>query len=261
MKKKSKSKLHSHVKHKAHKPVPKRRLSLEKTELPKVVHKKSKKKHMVVVGVLMALILISVGVLLFLGVIPMEMASKDAAIVNDEKISLEEINTGYNRLDDSLKAQISKEQFLEQTIIPQKLMLQEAKKQGHQVTQEELDKEMEFFMKNAGMDEAQLNEKLAESGVNKDELVEAMENRILLMKYMNKQLEGIAVTEEEIVGFYQQNQAQIVAQYGEQGTIQQLAPLIQQQLLAQKQQNAVISMVTELKNNANININKEVLKE
>lgn len=85
-----------------------------------------------------------------------------------------------------------------------KLIEQDAKKYGIEVTEDDVNKLMQTEIEAAGGEEA-LNESLAKQGISKDFYKTYLERKVLTAKYYNKKFEKISPTEEEIKKYYDEH--------------------------------------------------------
>ncbi|MBN1274973.1 SurA N-terminal domain-containing protein [Candidatus Woesearchaeota archaeon] len=128
-----------------------------------------------------------------------------AALVNNEPIYAAEVDDIYDRLSPTVKTETDKESILDQ-LIEQRLLLQEAKKQGIKATEDEIDAYIAELIAYFGIDEEQLDSLLAAENVTRESFEEDSKNQILVSKLINQTVyPTINITDEEIAARYEEN--------------------------------------------------------
>ena len=126
-----------------------------------------------------------------------------AATVNGEEITNAEINTQYAKLPAQYQGLIDRETFVNQTILS-KLLIQEAKKEGITITDQEIDKSLDPLRIN--------NETLEQIAVQQqltvEELKKILEDRLYINKLLEKKL-NIQITDDEAKKFFEENKADL----------------------------------------------------
>lgn len=144
---------------------------------------------------------------------------KVAAEVNGEKIYSSEVEEQLNAVIGGHSGQFEGEegqqmldsfrkQILE-SLIERVLIVQEARNQGMEATQSEIDSRLEEI-KGGFASEQEFKAALQQSGITEEELPKEIEKMILSEKMMAKVFEGIEVTTEEAKNYYQENKEQYV---------------------------------------------------
>jgi hypothetical protein len=193
MPKKSKEKSKS-PKKKEKKPQIKLKTPQIKIKKPKIKFKKPSweeiKKSKVTKYTLMILLLLLVFVAIDFGV---QYLNNDysAAVVNGDRVTNKEY---YDRLDQSYGNAIVSQ------LIDEELIRQEAKKQGIEATQEEIDREMDKVIEQIGGEE-QLDLALETYGLHKEDLESQIEIDILTRKILEPTLD---YTEEDVMAFFEE---------------------------------------------------------
>lgn len=136
--------------------------------------------------------------------------------VNGEKIYYAELDAIYNiEIDnyykdypeDKISSEELKELFFETfySIIYEKLIIQQAKKEGLTVSDEELQKEKENFMQKF-KHETEYLIALDDKGLNEDDFIKKLREELLLKKMLKlKVIEPIDFTEEDLKKYYETN--------------------------------------------------------
>ncbi len=142
-------------------------------------------------------------------------AADAAAIVNGEAIDAEYFERQYNMISSRYEMygmELSRLQLLEDAMIPQLLLVQEAKEQGVEVSDEEveefIDAEMEKVMQ--ALPEEQLQAELDKLGVTIDDLKYdnkiAYRTQLYIERLLDKVVwSDIEVSEKEITDYYENN--------------------------------------------------------
>ncbi|MBN2423197.1 peptidylprolyl isomerase [Candidatus Woesearchaeota archaeon] len=129
-----------------------------------------------------------------------------AAVVNDEKITLKELDNQFEKLPSEYKSIIPKEKLLEQ-MIDEKLLLREAKKLRIDVSEEEVKESINLTLASYMMDEEQLKTELETQGIEYDEFLKLYKNEFIINKLLNKTI-TVEVSKEEVKNFYNNNKEQ-----------------------------------------------------
>jgi parvulin-like peptidyl-prolyl isomerase len=128
-----------------------------------------------------------------------------AARVNGKTITMEQLNTEYNRLPDQYKYFITKEAFLAQ-IIDESLLIQEAEKQGVMVSDKELDENLNTFMQTSNLTQDKLDAVLKEKKLTYNELRALVKNQLMVDKLFEKSITSkINVTTDLARKYYDEN--------------------------------------------------------
>ncbi|MEX0912909.1 MAG: SurA N-terminal domain-containing protein [Candidatus Paceibacterota bacterium] len=184
------------------------------------------------------------------------------ARVNGAEISREEYRRGVEQIVASYAAQGTtipdeeveavKEQILN-NLINRQLVLQAATEAGTQATEEEIEAEFQNMIANFN-DSDSLNAALTEAGITEQELRADIETSIIIDKYLSSRVdtESLTVTDEEVSAYYET--ASQEAGSTEIPPLEEVADLIRNQLLAEKQQQALAVELERLRASANIEI-------
>ena len=179
--------------------------NIEKKTVPKSNESFSiKKKHLVVIGIVLLIAVVGV-------VIGMSFSSKNevtgafgkngiAAEVNNEKITMEYLNTEYEKIPVQQRTFVSRMQLLNQTII-NTLLLQEAKKSKIEVS----DQDVQDLIDSIQLPEGQTLESIAQmQGFSVQELKNKIKEQLKIQKLLNQTL-ATDVTDSEIEEYFNNN--------------------------------------------------------
>ena len=125
-----------------------------------------------------------------------------AARVNGEDITVSYLDEQYARVPETYKPFITKSMLLNQTI-NEFILLQEAKKQGIEVTKEDVQAEIETAMTRAGVTDEQLDERLAAQNITRVFLEDLYMKQLTITKLLEKTIfTKIKVTDADVEEFY-----------------------------------------------------------
>jgi parvulin-like peptidyl-prolyl isomerase len=125
-----------------------------------------------------------------------------AATVNGEIITMEYLEDQYSRIPANYQQFINKETLLNQTI-NEVLLLQEAKKEGLSVSEDEVSQEISKAMLQGGISEDELDDRLAEQNMTVNLLKEMYTKQLTINKLLEEKiLKDIYVSEEEVSDYY-----------------------------------------------------------
>ena len=128
--------------------------------------------------------------------------NKIAATVNGEEITMAYLDEQYERVPPMYKSFITKSALLDQTI-NEMLLLQEAEKKGIVVSKEDVKREIDDSLQQAGITEEELDARLAAQNVTRDFLEELYRKQLTINKLLDDVvMSRIKVTDEEIEDFY-----------------------------------------------------------
>ena len=167
-----------------------------------------------------------------------------AATVNGQVITLNELDTLYESVPAQLKLTTSKETLLNQ-IIEKEVLYQEAKKQGIEVSEEEVDSYITLAKTQSGLSEEEFAKKLAEQKITEEKLKEEYKEQLAIRKLINKTLlSTTTVTDEDIKKFYTENKEKF--KVGEQVTARHIL-IGGKDLTPEQQEEKANSLLKEIK--------------
>ncbi|MFD1032722.1 SurA N-terminal domain-containing protein [Metaplanococcus flavidus] len=187
-------------------------------------------------------------------------ADEVVAVVNGEEIKGTVYNSVARQVETSLATQGKKatdpetqEQVKEQAIsviVGNKLVIQDAIKKGHDVDEEVLEQRFEE-LKNQFETEEQMNISLERTGFTLDDMKLVIRDQIIYASYLEEEIEGVEVTEEEIEAAYQ---GYVDSTEGETPVFEEMRPMILQSLEEMNEKHAVYERIEELRNAADIEV-------
>jgi len=148
----------------------------------------------------LVLVVVVVGVLYFFT--GLNRGGDAAAVVNGEEISMEYLNEQYARIPPQYKEFVTKGVLLNQTI-NEMILLQEAKRQGVSVSEDEVQASIDDAMSVANLSESEMVSKLAEQNLTLDFLKDLYNKQMTINKLLEKVLfSDIKVTKSEVKAEY-----------------------------------------------------------
>jgi FKBP-type peptidyl-prolyl cis-trans isomerase (trigger factor) len=191
-------------------------------------------------------------------------AKDPVARVNDEEIERELYNSlvinltnvaeaqGLNVTDETIQTAIKDQALV--SLVNNELLLQSATAEGIAVTDEIVDTEYTNLVTQAGGEDV-LEERLSEARVSTDMLRVNVAEQLVVNQYLDTFLgtQDLSVTDAEVSSFYDSLVGQ-VAEGTDVPAFADVATQLEQQLVAEKQQAAVGSLIETLRANATIEI-------
>lgn len=115
--------------------------------------------------------------------------SNIVATVNGQDITSAELDKYYNlSVPDLMKSSISKATFLEKSMIPQKVLLQEAQKNGILVSDDEISQQLTQLAESAGMTKEDFLARLDKQGIKEEDVLLLYKNKLVIDKLLDKAL-------------------------------------------------------------------------
>ena len=186
---------HKSHKHESHKHTP--------TAHPS--HRKVKKRPNYVLGVAVLLVLVAIvyGIIVLLNRAGDMRDQPDvAAFVNDEPITMAYLDEQYTRIPAEFKSFVTKMVLLNQTI-NEVILLQEAKSEGVEASDEDVEAQIRDAMSKAGLDDDQLDAKLAEQNLSRAFLHDLYKKQLTINDLLEKKVfVNIEVTPQEVQDYY-----------------------------------------------------------
>lgn len=187
--------------------------------------------------------------------------SESVAVVNGEKIYADELKARILQqepvyesqgmdLSDPETAAEAESQTLE-VMVREKVVLQEAEKQGITVSEEEIDEQYKQTREQFDS-EGEFQAQLSAYSFTKESLRENLSEQLLIEKYLKNNVneDGINVSEEEVVNFYDEYKDSIE----DVDSLDALRGDIEQHLRQQKTDQEISRIVQELRDNAEVEI-------
>jgi peptidyl-prolyl cis-trans isomerase C len=129
--------------------------------------------------------------------------SEFAAVVNDHKITLSELDEKYNTLPEYYKSMVTKTDLLNQ-MIDDYLVTEDVKSKGVIVSDEELKDTFSELKAEMDMDDAAFMSALNKQGMELDKVLVALKNKLMVDKFVDEQLfKGMTVSDAELFKYYE----------------------------------------------------------
>jgi peptidyl-prolyl cis-trans isomerase SurA len=169
--------------------------------------------------------------------------------VNGEDVTSNEV-VGIQQSFAQQGQQISSEDALEQAI-NQELISQEVEKGDYSVSNEEAESAIEQQLATQGATLNDYKQQVESQGISYEEILESTKEQLAIQNYLDIQLEGenFEVSEQEANEFYEEYKAQSPEEIP---PFEEIEPQIISMLQQQKQQEAISSLVEELKLSADV---------
>ncbi len=134
--------------------------------------------------------------------------SELAAVVNEQEITLSEVEERYKLLPAEYQAFVSEQDVLLQ-IIDETLLLQEAENQGIVVSDEDVDNRINSLLLENQVTMAQLEETLAERDLSVEDLKEFYKKEMIINEVLDETVfNNISISDTDIKDFYYTNKEQ-----------------------------------------------------
>lgn len=221
---------------------------------------KKPKNRQIMITSIIAIIVLAVIVLMVAMGTGEEQKAQYAAKVNGEKIEMEYVNKIYNGLDPMARAQMTKFDLLNNSIIPDALLYQEVQNSGVIVTEEEVMADINNTLLSAGMTIDDLNSQLEAANTSFEEFKSLTRKRLETLKYVNENFAPPEVSEEEAKSFYDENLDAFRQNLGENVTYGMVAEGIKMGIQMESQQAMVMDYVKDLRSSAKILVNNDLLQ-
>lgn len=204
------------------------------------------------------LVVLGIGAYVFFG---SGLTSEPAAVVNGQNVSSQEFQDRLERVEgnqqtSSLTATQQRELVL-QGLINEVLLAQAAREQGLDVTNQEVDNELQSQIEQIGGEE-EFATRLEDNNLTRAEVREDLRRQLLINKYVEQEAQAqLTVSDQEVQTLYQQftAQAQANATSGQAiPTMSELRPQLENLALQQKRQQITNQLLTEASQNAEIEV-------
>ncbi len=172
------------------------------------------------------------------------------AEVNGEKISSSQV-AATRRMFEEQGQEVSEEDIIDQ-IINRELISQEAAKKEYSFTDEEAESALKEELSFQDISLEEYKQQLADQGIDYQQQLSQIKEELAIQKYLEAEIdpELLEVSEDEKKEFYDSYKDQ--AGEEEIGTYEEVEPQIASSLLQQKEQQAVISLIEQLRESAEI---------
>lgn len=139
------------------------------------------------------------------------------AVVNGQEISSDELDTSYKLfVPEMLQALTPKEVFLNESLIPEIILAQEAEKEGILPDSGKADFYINNLVARMGVTEDEFVSELGKEGLSLEDVKEAYKKKIMIAELLDEKISSnIVVTEKEIKEYYDRNTGEYSAKEGE----------------------------------------------
>ncbi|MCX6707753.1 MAG: SurA N-terminal domain-containing protein [Candidatus Woesearchaeota archaeon] len=158
------------------------------------------------IGIAVAILIVLVLVIIFYNnIFPSN--GGVVAVVNGEKITGKEFNALEMRYGYSLYKEqgLTEMEFLNSTVIPLKLLLQEAGKQGITVSGNETEDMITNVIEMSGMTREDLDSQLKQQNMTYEDFKQTSKEGLIITKLLNATIPAMGVTEQDAKDFYNSN--------------------------------------------------------
>ncbi len=159
---------------------------VKKKKTPKNSSKKRKKtsgnrEDIIIFGIF--LIFIAAAIFVFYFIQTNNFNQKTVAVVNGEEITDQELDFWY-RLSvlPEYRDIVTKQDFLMTSLIPQVVLIQEANKEGIEVSKEEIEKRIGFLVIESGLTSDEFEEHLNKQDIGINDITKSIENLVMINK-------------------------------------------------------------------------------
>jgi len=189
------------------------------------------------------------------------------AQVNGEEVSKEEFETAYTGQFQqvAMQAQMSGQEIdqnqlktqLEESMVGQKLLVQEAEKQELTASDEKVEQTLDQLAQQNGLESKdEFLSALNEQGMAEEEVMSQIETQVKVDQLIAESAGDIDPSNEELEAAYEQVKAQQEQMGGEElPAFEELKPELEEQVKMQKENEATQTLVAELREKADVTIN------
>lgn len=167
--------------------------------------------------------------------------------VNGEGITLEELNQRHYLFKNSM----SKYQFLNDVVIPHKLLLQKAQKIGLSASTDEVEKAFSLLLEKKNVPEETFMQNIKEAGLTKKRTYQLLGEQVIVAKLLKQIISEVRVSEEEAYNFYRENSESFTSD-GKVIPFKDVEKAIIEMLAKVKQEIQVREYVTQLGQEGNV---------
>ncbi len=176
-------------------------------------------------------------------------ASDTAAYVSGEAITMKELDYSYQyALPEEYKKVMTKWEFLNESVIPQKLLLQEALKNNITVTNEEVKMAINEMVQFSGLTAEEFEKQLGELKLEWDDVELTYWTRLTISKFVEENIfNTVNVTKAELQRAYNKAELEV-----ENISLEEATPYLKEDILLEKQSAALLEFLEQLRQNATI---------
>tara|TARA_Y100000310_G_C20675589_1_gene812844 strand:+ start:739 stop:2541 length:1803 start_codon:yes stop_codon:yes gene_type:complete len=177
----------------------------------------SKPNYVIAFAAVIIIIILSIFVLRTKNIFPSANNENIVVVVNGEIITIEELEKTYKlTVPEEYSAFITKEDFLNQSLVPEKILLQEAGKKGIKITDEELQQGLEEFLMENSFTKEELENRLKSDDVDYNDFLKNFRIKLTITKLLDEMVSSqIKINDFEIVNYYENNMDKFIAGPGQ----------------------------------------------
>lgn len=130
------------------------------------------------------------------------------ATIDDETITIDELNKVYASMPAQYQGLITKEALLDQ-LVQAKVLYLEAQKQGVTINDSELENKLIELKKSLGLTDEEFSKELAAQGKSEAEIIENYKKQLTIQKFLDEKVfASVTITEKDTKDYYKENLAQ-----------------------------------------------------
>ncbi|MBD3313025.1 hypothetical protein GF345_01130 [Candidatus Woesearchaeota archaeon] len=154
-------------------------------------------------AILAALVLV---IIFYNKIFPEQEQDNIVATVNGEVITQSELDMLYSRVPSEYKQMgMTPEQFLVDSVIPHKILLQEASSKGITATEKETDEMITSIIEMGSISEQEFQEQLDMQNLTMDDFRDMAGEQIVINKLINQSLNEMEIPDKDLKDFYVEN--------------------------------------------------------
>lgn len=197
--------------------------------------------------VVIAIILL---IFVFKNIFTNEPSKNVVATFDSTQITLDELNKAYDKLPAEFQAMITKEQYLEELYVPQRIILEKAKI----ISDKRIEDEFNNFLEMSGQTKEDIEQALEKNNVTEKEFMESLKIQIFLNDTLYDKIE---ITDDDLLNFYEANKENILDDNGDILAFEDIKSDIDAFLRNQKLQEETTKYLEDLKSTMDIKIYAE----
>lgn len=175
--------------------------------------------------------------------------------VNGEQITSSDVDAQYEKIPANTRQNITKDQVLE-SLITQKLLLQEVEKKGINSTEKDVDIYLGKAQNMSGLDDVSFRHQITASGYSIEEYRKNIRNLIEVSKLINQELDlqNMKASDNEVNEYLVENQKEFsdIFSEGDPALETLFKNKVRQKLTQEKQQQVIKEYIESLRKKANI---------
>lgn len=146
-----------------------------------------------------------------------EEAVKTVAVVNGQEISSDELETSYKLfVPEQMRMMMPKAAFLEESLIPEAILTQEAEREGISADKEQIDFYINNLIARMGATEDEFASELEMEGFTIEDIKESYRKKIMIAELLDKKISSsITISDKEIKDYYDKNKEEFSAGEGQ----------------------------------------------